>query len=166
MTTRRAVVFDALNILSRVKEGCVLAPTLFSIFFAVLLMNGFCTATEGIYLHTRSDGKVFNLSRLRTKSKVQLKYPRHDLSANDAVITPHSVEDLSTLMTRFSDACQDFGLAISLKNTQVMSQNLDHPPKIRISNHQLEALDDLVYLCSTISSSLSLDTELSRHSRH
>ena len=59
---------DAFDIRSGVKQGCVLAPIMFGIFFAVLLKHAFGSATEGIYLHTRSDGRLFDLSRL---SKVQ-----------------------------------------------------------------------------------------------
>ena len=65
---------DAFNIRSGVKHGCVLAsPTLFGIFFAPMLKHTFGSATERIYLRTRSDGKLFNLSRLRANSSVQLK---------------------------------------------------------------------------------------------
>ena len=31
-----------------VKQGCILAPTLFGIFFAMMLTHAFGTATEGI----------------------------------------------------------------------------------------------------------------------
>ena len=72
------VVFDgskseSFKIKSGVEQGCVLAPTLFGIFFVVLLKHAFGSATEGIYLRTRSDGKLFNLSRLKAKTKVQQK---------------------------------------------------------------------------------------------
>ena len=72
-----------LDIQSGVKQGCVLVPTLFGIFFA---KHAFGSTTEGIYLRTRSDRKLFNLSRLRAKSKVQLKCLPDFLFANDATI--------------------------------------------------------------------------------
>ena len=53
--------FDPFNILSGVKQGCVLVPTLFGIFFATLLKHAFGKSTEGIYLQTRSDGNLFKL---------------------------------------------------------------------------------------------------------
>ena len=106
------------------KQGCVLAPTLFGIFFAVMLKHAFGTATEGVYLRTRSDRKLFNLSRLTAKTKVQLKCIRDFLFADEAAIVAHSAEDLQ-LMNRFSKACQDFGLTISLKKTQIMGQGMD-----------------------------------------
>ena len=50
---------NSFDIKSGVKQGCVLVPTLFSIFFALPLKHAFGTATEGVYLRTRSDGQLF-----------------------------------------------------------------------------------------------------------
>ena len=61
----------AFNIVSGVKQACVLAPTLFGIFFSLMLMYTFGRASEGIYLHTRSDARLFNLARLKTKTKIR-----------------------------------------------------------------------------------------------
>ena len=91
---------DAFNIRSGVKQGCVLAPTLFGIFFAVMLKHAFGSATEGIYCRTRSGGKLLNLSRLRANSKVQLKCLRDFLFADDTAVTALSAEELQKLMTQ------------------------------------------------------------------
>ena len=53
-----------------VKQGDIPAPTLFSIFFAVLLTHAFEDVDVGILLPFRTSGKVFNLRRFTTKSKV------------------------------------------------------------------------------------------------
>ena len=89
------------------KKGCVLATTLFGIFFAFLLKQAFGDATEGIYFQTRSDGKLCNLSRLIAKSKVQMKYLRDPLFPDDAAITAHSAEDIQKVMIRFKKAYQE-----------------------------------------------------------
>ena len=81
---------DPFNILSGMKQGCVLAPTLFGIFFATLLKYAFGKFTAGIYLRTRSDGNLFKLSRLRSKTRVHEKYVRDLLFADDAAITTHT----------------------------------------------------------------------------
>ncbi|WP_353804357.1 RNA-directed DNA polymerase, partial [Acinetobacter baumannii] len=39
---------------SGVKQGCVLAPTLFGIFFSMLLQHAFRDCNEGVYIHTRA----------------------------------------------------------------------------------------------------------------
>jgi hypothetical protein len=43
-----------------------------------------------------------------------------------------------------------------------MGQDVNSPPDIRISNHQLEVVVDFIYLGSTISRSLSLEAELNK----
>ena len=65
---------EAFKVSSGVKQGCVLAPTLFGIFFSMLLLYAFMNCREGVFLHTRSDGKLFNIARLRAKTKVTFPY--------------------------------------------------------------------------------------------
>ena len=125
-------------------------------------MHTFGPATEGIYLHTRSDGKLFNLARLRAKRKVRKALIRDMLFADDAAIATHTQQELQTLMDRFSQACKDFGLTISLKKTNVLGQNVEAPPVIGIDNYELDVVHQFTYLGSTISDNLSLDTELDR----
>ena len=59
---------EAFNINIGIKQGCVLAPTLFNIF-SILLKHAFGSTEKGILLHTRSDGKLFNQARLRAKDQ-------------------------------------------------------------------------------------------------
>ena len=144
------------------KQGCVLAPTLFGIFLATLLKHAFGESTEGIYLRTRSDGNLFKLSRLRAKTRVHEKYVRDLLFADDAAITTHTQEDLQWLLDRFSDACRHFGLTISLAKTQVMGQDIQEIPSLFIHNYKLEVVHEFVYLGSTITDNLSIDSELNK----
>ena len=118
-------VSEPFDIRSGVKQGCVLAPTLFGIFFAVLLRHAFGTAKEGVYLHTRSDGRLFNLARLRAKTKVREVLIRDMLFADDAAVATHEQAELQSLMDRFSEACKDFSLTISLKKTKVFAQGTE-----------------------------------------
>ena len=99
---------NAYDIIIGVKQGCVLAPTLFIIFFATLLKHAFGECTEGIYLQTRSDGNLFKLSRLGAKTRVHEKYVHDLLFADDAAIRTHTQEDLQQLLDHFSDACRHF----------------------------------------------------------
>ena len=84
---------DPFAIKSGVKQGCVLAPTLIGIFFSLLLKHVFNSSDDGVYICTRSDGKLFNLSRLRAKTKVRRVLIREMLFADDAALA-HTVEAL------------------------------------------------------------------------
>ena len=129
-----------LEIRSGVKQGCVLAPTLFGIFFGLLLKHAFDTTTEGIYLRTRSDGRLFNLARLRAKTKVRDVLIRDMLFADDAAVVAHTEDELQALIDCFSQACKHFGLTISLKKTNVLGQDTEAPPVITIDDYELDAV--------------------------
>ena len=76
----------AFDIRNGVKQGCVLAPTLFGIFFSITLKHVFGTSNEGVFLHTRSDGWLFKLAKLRAKTKRRKKIIRDMLFADDAAL--------------------------------------------------------------------------------
>ncbi|KAI8510866.1 hypothetical protein Bbelb_117820 [Branchiostoma belcheri] len=153
---------DPFPIKSGVKQGCVLAPTLFGIFFSLLLTFAFHRSEDGVYLHTRSDGRLFNLARLRAKTKVRKVLIREMLFADDAALTAHTEPALQRLMDRFSHACNEFALTISIKKTQVMVQDVCSIPRISIDDHILEVVGTFTYLGSTISNNLSLEAELNK----
>ena len=143
-----------------VKEGCVLAPTLFGIFFGMLLKHAFDTTTEGIYLRTRSDGRLFNLARLRANTKVR-KVLIRDMMFADAVVT-HTQEELQSLINCFSHASKHFGMTISLKTTNVLGQDTEAPPVITIDDYELDAVSQFTFLGSTITDNLSLNEEIDK----
>ena len=60
---------EAFPVSSGVKQGCVLAPTLFGIFFSMLLQYAFKDCSEGVYIHTRADGKLFNIAASMPRPK-------------------------------------------------------------------------------------------------
>ena len=113
---------EPFEIRSGVKQGCVLAPMLFGTFFGLLLKHVLDTTTEGIYFRTRSDDRqrLFNLARLRANTKVRKDLISDMLFADDAAVVTHTQEELLSLMDCFSLASKDFGLAISLKKTNVL----------------------------------------------
>ena len=50
----------------------------------MLLHYAFKDSSEGIYIHTRSNGKLYNIARLRAKTKVRKVLMREMLFADDA----------------------------------------------------------------------------------
>ena len=74
------------------------------------------------------DGNLYNISRLRAKRKVETVLIRELLFADDAALTSDSEIGLQLLVDKFSEACKDFGLAISLKKDQHYETRNRLPP--------------------------------------
>ena len=70
--------------------------------------------------------------------------------------------DLQSLMDRFSLACKDFGLTISINKTKVLGQGSDTSPAITIDGQSIESVHNFVYLGSNICSSGSINSEIDR----
>ena len=130
----------------------------------MLLRHAFGTTTKGIYLRTRSDGSLFNRSRLRAKTKVREAPIRVMLFADDAAVATYTQRELQSLIDRFSQACKDFGLAISLKKTNVLGQGTEAPSVITIDDYELDVVHQFTYLGATITDNHSWMPKLIRES--
>ena len=161
--TEHSPYFD---VTSGTKQGCVLAPTLFSIFFSLMLHVAFKDTTEGVDIKSRCDiglGSI-NSKHFNAVTKVTLSTIRDLLFADDCALAACTEEDLQRLCDCFSRASRRFGLTISIKKTEVMYQpargNVYIPPAVSIEGKQLKAVDKFRYLGSTVSDDASIDAEI------
>ena len=70
----------------------------------------------------RIDGRLFNLSRLKTKTKV-MKTAVIDLQyAEDCAILTHSAEELQASIDLFTEAYQSLSLSINIRKTKFILQ--------------------------------------------
>ena len=147
-----------------VKQGCVLAPTLFSIMFSAMLSDAFREETIGVELLYRTDGSVFNSRRMHTKTKVHKDVARDFLFADDCALNASNEADMQKSMNLFSRACEDFGLTISTKKTEVLHQPAPgvpySEPHITVNDVRLAATEKFTYLGSTISRNVNIDDEV------
>ena len=122
---------EPFTIINGVKQGCVLAPTLFTIFFRMMLQR----ATEdlgdedGIYIRYRTDGSLCNLRRLQAHTKTLEQQIRELLFADDAALVAHTETALQRVTSCFAEASQLFSLEVSLKKTEVLHQPAPPPPR-------------------------------------
>ena len=91
-------------------QGCALVPTLFGIFFCLLHSDAFGSSSEGVCLHSRTDGKLFNLVRQHAKTKVQQVLIRDMVFANDIALISRTEEDLKRFIDQLAQACTEAGL--------------------------------------------------------
>ena len=124
----RATVLDngdtseSFPVTNGVKQGCVLAPTLFSMVFAAMLHDASQNNDDGIQLKYRTDGGVFNLRRLKSNTKLKVATPRELLFADDGALNSNTEAEMQQWVNHFSRACDNFGFTISTKKTEVMHQ--------------------------------------------
>jgi len=149
-----------------VRQGCVLAPTLFSLFLTAVLTVAELNDVPGISIVSRTDGKLFNLARLKARTKVQHLTVRELLYADDAAFVAESLDDLKEMTRRFALASQRFGLQINTDKTVVMHQPSPGSPyvipHVRVGGVVLEDVSTFTYLGSAVTNSNSVDTEIVR----
>ena len=85
---------------------------------------------------------------------------RELLFADDAAIATLIEIELQRLVDHLAQACDLFGLTVSIRKTEVIGQGTNSPLEINLGDESLKTIDKFVYLGSTITSTLSLDEEL------
>ena len=109
------------------------------------------------------DGSVFNLRRLKAKTKVKTDTINDFLFADDCALNSISVDDMQQNVDKFAEACTNFGLTISIKKTEVMHQPAPGKtyiePSITINGQCLKSVDKFTYLGSTLSRNVVIDDE-------
>ena len=148
------------------KQGCVLAPTLFTLFLTVVLTTLHQEIQEGVYIRTRSDGKLFNLARLKAKTKTSKELVRELLFADDTALVAHEHAHIQCMVDLFSETAGKIGLQINISKTEVIYQpsprnTSPQDPRIIINGEALKVVTSFKYLGSTLSMDNRADKEIS-----
>ena len=113
---------DPFPVTNGVKQGCVLAPALFSMMFFAMLTAAFQDDDNDIPIRYRFDGKLFNLRRLQAESKVQTEVLDDFLFADGMAKGAPTEEMMQKGVDQVSDSCDSYDLTISIKKTKVVYQ--------------------------------------------
>ena len=81
---------DSFPVSNGVKQGCVLAPTQFSIFLSAMLEEAFADFEEGVYIQSRQDADLFNVAHFKAKTKSTQILMRELLFADDSALLAHT----------------------------------------------------------------------------
>nr|VZI48828.1 unnamed protein product [Spirometra erinaceieuropaei] len=159
-------VSEAFAVTNGVKQGCVLAPTLFSLMFSAMLMDAYRDERPGIRIAYRTDGQLLNQRRMNFPSRVLATNVHELLFADDCALNTTSEAEMQRSMDLFSAACENFGLVINTQKTVVMLQSPPNPatpfnaPRITVNGTQLQVVENFPYLGSTLSRSAKIDDEV------
>ena len=150
-----------------VKQGCVLAPTLFSLYLSAMLEVAFKDSSEGVYIQTRKEADLFNVAHFKSRNRTTTKLVRDLLFADDSALVAHDSDDIQTLVDRFADAARMFSLKINIKKTECLYQppkflsDVSLPSNVYINGEPLEQCKTFKYLGSTVADNAKLDNEIS-----
>ncbi|BHF64279.1 hypothetical protein SprV_0200728100 [Sparganum proliferum] len=164
--TENGAVSEAFAVTNGVKQGRVLAPTLFSLMFSAMLMDVYRDERPGIGIAYRTDGHLLNQWRMHFQSRVSTTNVHELLFADDCALNTTSEAEMQRNMDLFSAACENFGLVINTQKTVVMHQpppnSATHPnaPQISVNGTQLQVVESFPCLGSTLSLNTKIDDEV------
>ena len=91
------------------KQGCVVAPLLFALVFSAMLYGAFHDNDLGALIRFRTDGNVFNLRRLNSKTRTSKVLIRDLLFADDCALLAQTVDDIQDICKVFARPARRFG---------------------------------------------------------
>lgn len=131
--------------------------------FSATLTDAFRDCQDGIDVRYRTDGRLFNLRRLQAVTKVRETVIRDFLFADGCTLNS-STEMMQHKIDCFSRAGNNFGLTTSNKKTEVIHQPAPRKPyqepHITVKGQNLQAVDYLAHLDSTLSRVVNNDKEV------
>jgi len=129
-----------------------------------MLEDAFRGLDDGVYIQSRQDGDLFNVTHFKSRTKIILVLVRELLFADNIAVLAHSPEAIQRIVTSFSEASKRFGLKTNIKKTDV----LYHPNSFRTQNNitvdgiKLNSVQELTYLGSTIIWDGKMDAEIQK----
>ena len=155
---------DSFAVTNGVKQGCVLTPTLFSLYLTAILEVAFKNSEEGVYIQTRHNADRFKVSHFKAKTRTTMHLVRELLFADDSALVAHSASEMQSLVTSFTATAELFSLKINIKKTECLFQPA-HPTSTQtepiIINIQLFVqATEFTYLGSIISDNARLNKEI------
>ncbi|BHF71992.1 hypothetical protein SprV_0401505500 [Sparganum proliferum] len=120
--TDNGAVSEAFAVTDGVKQGCVLAPTLFSLIFPVMPMNVYRDERLEIRIAYRTDGQLLNRRRMHFLSRIFTTTVQELLFANNCTLNATMDGDVQESMNLFAAAFDKSGLIISTETTVFVHQ--------------------------------------------
>ena len=158
-------VSESFRVTNGVKQGCVLAPTLSSIFLSAMLDDAFRDIGDGVYIQSRQSADLFNVAHFKAKTKTTRILMRELLFADDSALVAHSAEEMQKIVDAIFNASKKFGLKINIKKTEVLYQpnyTRTREEDIMVDENKLNSVLEFTDLGSTISSDGCIDDDIPR----
>ncbi|VDL95552.1 unnamed protein product [Schistocephalus solidus] len=102
-------VSEAFAVTNGVKQGCVLAPTLFSLMFSSMLRDAYHDEQPGIRIAYRTDGHLLNSRPMQATSRVSMTTVHDMLFVDDCALNTVTEEDMQRSIDLFAAGCTNIG---------------------------------------------------------
>ena len=151
------VLSDPFQVTTGLKQGCVLAPFLFNLYFNMVMHQVLNEFNDGVEIKYRLDGKLYR----RSGTKLPMSVRICDLRFADDVMTGClDSAALQRFIDRFTHVARSWGLSVSTDKTKVITQSATSSSPFNIRGTTIETVTAFQYLGSVLSSDVSLDNEI------
>ena len=156
-------VLEEFTITTGVRQGDVLAPTLFNIFFDAVVTTTLTRHPQhGLrMLYNLDDELVGSRRKMRGSVLIQdLEY------ADDMALVSDSMDTLEEVLSSLDSVCSGVGLSISSKKTKILAVLPSphcpppHPVSLKPEEQPVAVVEEFEYLGSTITKDCTLDREV------
>ena len=111
---------EPFEITNGVKQGCVLAPTLFSIYLTMVINHAFDGYQEGVWIQTRPGADLFNVSQFKSTNRTRRILIREHIFADNIAFVPHYHHLAQEIMTCFARSAKAYRLKINISKTEIL----------------------------------------------
>ena len=149
------------------RQGCVLAPILFNIFFTAVLN----TAEERLRADPQVEADLVSIRSTTLAVRDGDETPRTStiwsmLYADDAAIVSRSPASLTRMMTALVEVCGAYGLTVAERKTETMVMRPPHHAQedleIVAAGQRYAQTEQFVYLGGTITAEADMTAEIRR----
>ena len=149
-----------------VRQGDVLAPTLFNLFFdAVICMAMQKHPEHGLTVLYHPEAELVG-SRKRMNCQTVIS----DLEyADDICLISDSMDKLEEMLVELDESCNEMGLTITTRKTKIMAveeqQQAPRQVQLRVADDPVNVVEEFEYLGSTVMADCGLDREINARIR-
>ncbi|BHF57748.1 hypothetical protein SprV_0100069400 [Sparganum proliferum] len=121
--TNAGIVSEAFAVVSGVKQDCVLAPTLSSLMFSVMLVGAYRGEHPRIGIAYKTDDRLLNIRPVQASTRTSTTTLNELLFAEDHTLTATTEADMQKHGDRLTSGCASFVLTINTDKAVVMRQS-------------------------------------------